>query len=164
MRFTDDEMQVNTTLLEFLLREYKIDIRGLDNIASGIQISEIIAMVKMEILNMKNWDVVEEVYLANFSFARYAMWNDVRKNIDKFRKNPMVKSLLNNRLEITNNVFEDKAEDEYPRRRGALADGGGQFAVFRDRGGDQRREFRVARAARNGKIADDHQYHREQPQ
>ncbi len=114
VRFTDDEMQVNTTLLEFLLREYKIDIRGLDNIASGIQISEIIAMVKMEILNMKNWDVVEEVYLANFSFARYAMWNDVRKNIDKFRKNPMVKSLLNNRLEITNNVFEDKAEDEYP--------------------------------------------------
>ena len=113
VRFTDDEMQVNTTLLEFLLREFKIDIRGLDNIASGIKISEIIAMVKMEILNMKNWDVVEEIYLANFSFARFAMWNDIRKNIDKFRKNPLIKSLLNNRLEITNNVFEDKAEDEY---------------------------------------------------
>lgn len=113
IRLTDDEMQVNTTLLEFLLREFKIDIRGLDNISSAIKVSEIIAMVKMEILNMKNWDVLEEIYLANFSFARFAMWNDIRKNIDKFRKNQLVKSLINNRLEITNKVFEDKAEDDY---------------------------------------------------
>lgn len=111
--FTESEMQFNSTLLEFLLREFKIDIRGLDNIASGIKISEILAMVKMEILNMKRWDVLEDVYLANFSFARFAMWNDVRKNIDKFRKNPMVRSLLDNRLELTNNVLENKAEDEY---------------------------------------------------
>ena len=96
-----------------LLREFKIDIRGLDNIAGGIKISEIMAMVKMEILNMKRWDVLDEVYLANFSFARYAMWNDVRKNIDKFRKNAIVRSLLENRLDLGNTVFEDKAEDDY---------------------------------------------------
>ncbi len=111
--FAEEGMQINSTLLEFLLREFKIDIRGLDNIAGGIKISEILAMVKMEILNMKRWDVLEEVYLANFSFARYAMWNDVRRNIEKFRKNPLVRSLLDNRLEIRNNVFEDKAEDDY---------------------------------------------------
>ncbi len=111
--FSEEEMQINSTLLEFLLREFKIDIRGLDNIAGGIKISEILAMVKMEILNMKRWDVLEEIYLANFSFARYAMWNDVRRNIDKFRKNALVRSLLENRLEIQNNVFEDKAEDDY---------------------------------------------------
>ncbi len=108
-----EEMQFNSTLLEFLMREFKIDIRGLENISSGIRISEILTMVKMEILNMSRWDVLEEVYLANFSFARFAMWNDVRKNIDKFKKNGLVKSLLNNRLEISGNVFEDKAEDDY---------------------------------------------------
>ena len=107
-----EELQFNSTLLEFLLREFKIDIRGLDT-ARGLRISEILAMVKAEILNMRRWDVTEDVYLANFSFARYAMWNDVRKNIDKFRKNPIVKSLLENRLEIENRVFEDKAEDSY---------------------------------------------------
>ncbi len=112
--FAESEMQINSTLLEFLLREFKIDIRGLDNIASGIKISEILAMVKMEILNMKRWDVYDDVYLANFSFARFAMWNDVRKNIDKFRKNSLVRSLLDNRLELSENVFENKAEDEYP--------------------------------------------------
>ena len=113
VRFTEEEMRFNSTLLEFLLREFKIDIRGLDNIAGGIKISEIMAMVKMEILNMKRWDVLDEVYLANFSFARYAMWNDVRKNIDKFRKNAIVRSLLENRLDLGNTVFEDKAEDDY---------------------------------------------------
>ena len=111
--FTEDEKQINNTLLEFLLREFKIDIRGLDNISSGIKISEIMAMIRMEILNMKRWEVSEEVYLSGFSFARFAMWNDVRKNIDKFRKNPLIKSLLDNRLEIPNYVFENKAEDEY---------------------------------------------------
>ena len=111
--FSEDSLQFNTTLLEFLLREFKIDIRGLDTISSGIRISEIMAMVKMEILNMKRWDVLEDVYLTNFSFARFAMWNDVRKNIDKFRKNPLVRSLLDNRLDIQNNVFEDKSEDEF---------------------------------------------------
>ncbi len=109
----EERMQFNTTLLEFLLREFKIDIRGLDNLSEGIRVSEIIAMVKAEILNMKRWDVLDDVYLAGFSFARFAMWNDVRKNIDVFRKNPLVSSLLNNRLEITNNVFEDKSEDEF---------------------------------------------------
>ena len=109
----EDGMQFNTTLLEFLLREFKIDIRGLDNISSGIRISEIMAMVKMEILNMKRWDVLEDVYLSGFSFARYAMWYDVRKNIDKFKKNPLVRSLLENRLEVHSSVFEDKAEDDY---------------------------------------------------
>ncbi len=110
---TEEETQFNSTLLEFLLREFKIDIRGLENISGGIRISEILAMVRMEILNMARWDVLDEVYLAGFSFARFAMWNDVRKNIDKFRKNGLVRSLLNNRLEIENNVFEDKAEDDY---------------------------------------------------
>ncbi len=107
-----EELQCNSTLLEFLLREFRIDIRGLDSV-KGLRISEILAMVKAEILNMRRWDVVEDVYLANFSFARYAMWNDVRKNIDKFRKSPIVRSLLSNRLEIEDRVFEDKAEDEY---------------------------------------------------
>ena len=111
--FAEENLQFNSTLLEFLLREFKIDIRGLDTIASGIRISEILAMVRMEILNMKGWEVLDEIYLANFSFARFAMWNDLRKNMDKFRKNALVKSLLDNRIELADNVFEEKAEDDY---------------------------------------------------
>ena len=111
--FAEENMQFNTTLLEFLVREFKIDIRGLDNLSAGIRLSEILSMVRMEILNMKGWEILNEVYLANFSFARFAMWNDVRKNIDKFRKNALVRSLLENRMELSDNVFEDKAEDDY---------------------------------------------------
>ena len=77
--FAEENMQFNTTLLEFLVREFKIDIRGLDNLSAGIRLSEILSMVRMEILNMKGWEILNEVYLANFSFARFAMWNDVRQ-------------------------------------------------------------------------------------
>ena len=107
------DLQVNTTLLEFLMREYKIDIRGLDSHTDGLRISEILAMVRAEILDMKRWSVQSDVYLANFSFARYAMWNDVRQNIDVFRNNPLIASLLENRLLLPDNVFEDRSEDDY---------------------------------------------------
>ena len=107
------EVQFNNTLLEFLMREFKIDIRGLDNIGGALRPSEVLAMVRAAILNMKRWEVSEEVYLAQFSFARYAMWNDVRKNIDAFAKNPVIRSLLDNRLQLENAVFENKAEDEH---------------------------------------------------
>ena len=107
------DLQVNTTLLEFLMREYKIDIRGLDSHTDGLRVSEILAMVRAEILDMKRWSVQADAYLANFSFARYAMWNDVRRNIDVFRQNPLVASLLENRLLLPDNVFEDKEEDDY---------------------------------------------------
>ena len=107
------ELQVNTTLLEFLMREYKIDIRGLDSHTDGLRVSEILAMVRAEILDMKRWSVQPDAYLAAFSFARYAMWNDVRRNIGVFRQNPLVASLLENRLLLPDNVFEGRAEDDY---------------------------------------------------
>lgn len=107
------DLQVNTTLLEFLMREYKIDIRGLDGRLDGLRVSEILAMVRAEVLDMKRWAVLGDVYLANFSFARYAMWNDVRQNIDVFRENPLIASLLENRLLLQGNAFEGRGEDDY---------------------------------------------------
>ena len=107
------DLQVNTTLLEFLMREYKIDIRGLDGRLDGLRVSEILAMVRAEVLDMKRWAVLGDIYLANFSFARYAMWNDVRQNIDVFRENPLIASLLENRLLLQGNAFEGRGEDDY---------------------------------------------------
>lgn len=50
---TDEEFSVNSTLLEFLKQEFNIDIRGLDGALQGLKISEILAMIRMEIVNMK---------------------------------------------------------------------------------------------------------------
>ncbi len=113
----DEEFSVNATLLEFLKQEFNVDIRGLGGDISALKISEILAMVKMEIVNKKGWDVYDDVYLSAFSFARYLMWNDVRRNINEFKKNPLVSSLLNNRNEIVSGKEDIVSEDAaYPKQ------------------------------------------------
>ena len=111
---TDEDFSVNSTLLEFLKQEFNIDIRGLDGALQGLKISEILAMVRMEIVNMKDWEVFDDVYVAAFSFARYQMWQDLRRNMDEFSKNELISSLLHNRCEIKDTKDVEFREDDCP--------------------------------------------------
>ena len=95
---TDEDISVNSTLLEYLKQEFNIDIRGLDGAVQGLKISEILAMIRMEIVGMRNWEVYDDCYLSAFSFARYQMWNDLRRNIGTFSQNPIVNAFLENTL------------------------------------------------------------------
>ncbi|MBQ3505690.1 MAG: DUF4011 domain-containing protein [Clostridia bacterium] len=97
---TDDDVSVNATLLEYLKQEFNVDIRGLEGITQGLKISEILAMVRMEVVEMRGWEVFDDVYLSAFSFARYQMWNDLRQNIDEFSKNQIVRALLDNSVMV----------------------------------------------------------------
>ena len=65
-------------------------------------------------LYMKDWEVFDEVYVAAFSFARYQMWQDLRRNMDVFSKNELISSLLNNRCEIKDVKDVEFKEDECP--------------------------------------------------
>ena len=109
---TDEELSVNSTLLEFLKQEFNIDIRGLGDAIQGLKISEILAMVRMEVVRMRNWEVFDDTYVAAFSFARYQMWNDLRQNIGEFSKNKIIDALLNNTVLIGGGVDEVLKEDE----------------------------------------------------
>ena len=95
----DEGYSVNSTLLEFLKQEFNIDVRGLGSDVSALRIAEILAMVRAEIVSMKGWDVVEDVYLAAFSFQRYLMWNDIRNHFGELSKNAVVSALMQNRME-----------------------------------------------------------------
>ncbi|MBQ8685642.1 MAG: DUF4011 domain-containing protein [Clostridia bacterium] len=95
---TDEDISVNFTLLEYLKQEFNIDIRGLDSVVQGLKISEILAMVRMETVRMRGWEVYDDVYLAAFSFARYQMWNDLRQNVGEFSKNEIIRALLDNSI------------------------------------------------------------------
>ena len=109
---TDEEASVNSTLLEFLKQEFNIDIRGLSGAIQGLKISEILAMVRMEIVGMRNWEVFDDVYLAAFSFARYQMWNDLRENIGEFSKNRVIDALLNNTILVGDGADKRVKEDD----------------------------------------------------
>jgi len=109
---TDEEPSVNSTLLEFLKQEFNIDIRGLQGAIQGLKISEVLAMVRMEVVGMRNWAVYDDVYVAAFSFARYQMWNDLRQNIKEFSKNKIIKALLENSVIVGEGNEELPKEDE----------------------------------------------------
>ena len=105
-----DRYEVNTTLLEFLKQEFGIDIRGLDG--KELSPKEIIAIFRAKTANMKGWAVYEDIYLSQFTFARYAMWADVKKNISEYKKNPLIASLLANANRMTGNKLSGESEDD----------------------------------------------------
>ena len=107
---TGEGYEVNTTLLEFLKQEFGIDIRGLEG--KELTPKEIIAIFSAKTANMKGWAVYEDIYLAQFTFARYAMWADVKKNISEYRKNPLIASLLANANKMTSNKLSGIKEDD----------------------------------------------------
>ena len=102
--------EVNTTLLEFLKQEFGIDVRGVDG--KGLTPKEMIAVFRSKTANMKGWMVYEDVYLSQFTFARYAMWADVKKNINEYKKNPLISSLLTNTNKLVENKISGVSEDE----------------------------------------------------
>ena len=71
----DDESRFNTTLLEMLRRDFEIDILGLDNELpkdqSGIDIQLIWNKVRLAIKDVPGFEVIEDVVLSHYSFAKY---------------------------------------------------------------------------------------------
>ncbi len=104
-----EEYEVNTTLLEFLKQEFGIDIRGVEG--QGLSPKEITAVFRAKTANMKGWYVYEDIYLSQFTFARYAMWADVKNNIKLYSKNPLVQSLMSNANKLGENKLEAANED-----------------------------------------------------
>lgn len=107
------EIEVNTTLLEYLKREHSIDVRGLDRNVEGLRLREIFSMVRAEIAGKKGWTVDEDVYLSVFSFTRFFLWNDVRKNKKLFSGHPIVGALLENK-QLSEEDIPIKRREDYP--------------------------------------------------
>ena len=111
----EEGYEVNTTLLEFLKQEFGIDVRGVED--KGLTPKEIIAVFRAKTANMKGWVVYEDIYLAQFTFARYAMWADVKKNISEYRKNPLIASLLSNSNNLIGNRISASARTTATRAK-----------------------------------------------
>ncbi len=94
----DDEPRFNTTLLEMLRRDFRIEISGLggelpaDN--SGIDVSGIWNRVRRAVKEAPGFEVVEDVVLGHFSFAKYLMWKDLVDRTKALRDNAVVRHLL----------------------------------------------------------------------
>ena len=107
---TGEEYEVNESLIEFLKRQFETDLSGVR--FKGISPKDIIDVFRAKTAHIAGCFVYEDVYLAQFTFARYAMWADIKNNINTFRKNPLVASLIDEKNELSGNSLEDISEDD----------------------------------------------------
>ncbi|MFA5044972.1 MAG: DUF3320 domain-containing protein [Paludibacter sp.] len=102
IRSREEDTMLNITLLEMLRQNFGISIPGLDPLPiddSGVDVKRIYAIIRKGIMNQKKWDVEEQAILGIFSFNKFIMWNDIHNNANILKKNKIVSSLINGKLE-----------------------------------------------------------------
>jgi len=95
----DDEPRFNTTLLEMLRRDFEIDLPGLDKgLPMGddgaVDVDGIWERIRKRVKDVAGFEVVEDVVLGHFSFAKYLMWKDLADREDLLKEHDVVRYLI----------------------------------------------------------------------
>lgn len=96
----EDEVRINATLLEMLKRDFELRIPELEHELprdeSGLDIARIIEILRARVRDVAGFEVVEDVALSTFSFAKYLMWKDLVDRTDSLRESRLVAHLVDN--------------------------------------------------------------------
>ena len=110
----EDEVRINATLLQFLQRDFGIRVPGLEDELptdhSGLDLPAIFEIMRVAVRDVPGFEVIEDLALSTFSFAKYLMWKDLVDRTDQLRQNRLVKHLIDN----PDQVYET-AGDGIPR-------------------------------------------------
>ena len=94
----EDEPRFNLTLLQMLRQDFELEIPELagplPQDASGIDVPRVWNTVRRAVRDMAGFEVVPDVMLGTFSFAKYLMWKDLVDRTDALKANPVVRHLL----------------------------------------------------------------------
>lgn len=99
MRLHDDEPRLNSTLLQMLRQDFNLTISGLNEEDlpkddHGIDVPRIWNLVREAVKDSEGFEVVEDVVLSTFSFAKFLMWKDLTERTDQLKENSVVKHLI----------------------------------------------------------------------
>lgn len=110
-----EEAHINYTFLEYLYHQYNIDLRGMSDIklTESDNFRAVADRIRKEVVSFKKWEVYDTVYLCGLSFGNYLMWKDVRTGKEKFGKNKLIRSLIDNRSYFTgaDNIMDSRSSD-----------------------------------------------------
>jgi len=94
----EDEPRFNLTLLELLRQDFELAIPSLDGELpkdqSGIDVAGIWRTVRAAVRDIAGFEVVPEVVIGTFSFAKYLMWRDLVDRADRLKESPLVRHLI----------------------------------------------------------------------
>jgi len=99
---TDDEPMVNMTLLEMLRQKFGITVPGLEDVVNDghVNVRQVLNTMRMLLMNRKGWDIDDLLFLGNFNFSKFIIWNDIHTHRDMLDTNPVVSSLVQGKLNI----------------------------------------------------------------
>lgn len=110
----EEESMINITLLEYLRQEYQINIAGLDPLPSdehGVDVAKVMALLRRAVMQLKGWDVEEQLVLGNFSFNKLLLWNDLVLSKEKLLDSEIVRSLSEGKLCLSPEQYQYQAPD-----------------------------------------------------
>ncbi len=94
----DDDPVFNLTLLEMLRQDFDIhlpELAGdLPTDASGVDVKRVWEIVRARVRDVDGFEVVEDVALSTFSFAKYLMWKDLADRTDTLKESSFVRHII----------------------------------------------------------------------
>lgn len=123
MKPREEDAMFNITLLEMLKQDFGILINGLDPLPmdeNGTDITKVLSIVTNAIRDQRKWDIKEEANIGIFSFGRFIMWADMKSNMEIFKKNEIVESLLTQKMSVKNenpSISSKYIEDDLLEKR-----------------------------------------------
>lgn len=131
IELSEDEPQLNVTLVEYLNQKFNIDLRHLINLPKdekGVDIKKIIVTIRHAIMDKKGWDVEEIAVISNFSFKKFVMWNDLQLRKNEIISNPNVEALISGNYKLNRSIESIEAKSientvkPYDLKLGSLVD------------------------------------------
>jgi superfamily I DNA and/or RNA helicase len=114
LKSREEETMINITLIEFLRQEYELNLSGLEELPSdekGVDVSKVMGILRRAIMQLKGWDVLEQLVLGNFSFSKLILWKDIVMHQEELLKSEMVRSLVEGKLVFSNNLADQPVLD-----------------------------------------------------
>jgi very-short-patch-repair endonuclease len=94
----EDGAVFNMTLLEMLRQDFDLRLPELEGELpkdhSGIDVPLVLEIVKKAVRDISGFEVVEEIVLSTFSFAKYLMWKDLADRTEILKQNSLVRHLI----------------------------------------------------------------------
>lgn len=98
LRFHEDEPRFNATLLQFLERDFELKLPqfsgDLPVDEAGVDVPRLLAQMRQAVRDVPGMEVVNDVALSTFSFAKFLMWKDLVERTEALRQNRVVRHLI----------------------------------------------------------------------
>src|SRR5690606_10164314 len=95
-----ESAMINISLLEFLRQEYQLNLSALEQLPydeKGVDVAKVMGTLRRAIMQLKGWDIEEQVILGNFSFSKLILWKDLVVHQEELLKSNIVRSLIENK-------------------------------------------------------------------